>query len=77
MAKLTKVFGAIFCVLGTIYLIVSVFLYMNTSAFLNYNEVKQMTFIHSKTLFFFFVSILLLAAGIIFAKDRVIDNKKH
>jgi hypothetical protein len=50
---------------------------MNTSAFLNYNEVKQMTFIHSKTPFFFFVSILLLAAGIVFAKDRVIDNKKH
>lgn len=77
MAKMTKVFGAIFCVLGAIYLIVSVFLYMNTSAYLNYNEVKQMTFIHSKTPFFFLVSILLLVAGVVFASDKVIDHKKH
>ena len=41
MAKITKVFGAIFCVLGAIYFTVSVFLYMNTSAFLNYNEAKR------------------------------------
>ena len=77
MAKITKVFRAIFCVLGAIYFTVSVFLYMNTSAFLNYNEAKQMTFIQSKTPYFFLVAILLLIFGVIFAKDKVIDKKSH
>lgn len=76
MAKMTKVFGAILCVLGSIYLTVSSFLYMNTSAFLDYNTPKQMTFIQSKTPYFFLVSILILGAGIVLASDRVID-KKH
>lgn len=77
MAKMTKVFGAIFCVLGTIYLIVSTFLYLNTSAHLDYNETKQMTFIHSGTPYFFIVSIILLGFGILLTKDKVLDNNHH
>lgn len=77
MAKMTKVFGAVLCVLGTVYLIVSTFLYMNTNAHLDYNEAKQMTFIHSGTPYYFIVSILLLAAGIAFASDRVLNNNDH
>jgi len=77
MAKMTKVFGAIFCVLGTIYLIVSTFLYMNTSAHLDYNSAKQMSFIQSGTPFFFIVALLILGFGIILAKDKVLDNDHH
>ncbi|HMV15822.1 MAG: hypothetical protein IT275_07075 [Chitinophagales bacterium] len=77
MAKMTKVFGAIFCVLGTIYLTVSIFLYFNTNAHLDYNEAKQMSFIHSGTPFYFIVSILILGFGIVFAKDKVLDNDHH
>ncbi|HRG35502.1 MAG TPA: hypothetical protein PK355_04410 [Chitinophagales bacterium] len=74
---MTKVFGAIFCVLGTIYLTVSIFLYFNTNAHLDYNEAKQMSFIHSGTPFYFIVSILILGFGIVFAKDKVLDNDHH
>jgi hypothetical protein len=77
MAKMTKVFGAIFCVLGTIYLIVSTFLYLNTSAHLDYNSGKQMSFIQSGMPYFFIVSILILGFGIILAKDKIIDNDHH
>ena len=77
MAKMTKVFGAIFCVLGTIYLIVSTFLYLNTSAHLDYNTGKQMSFIQSGTPYFFMVAILILGFGIILAKDKIIDNDHH
>ncbi|MCB0508122.1 MAG: hypothetical protein R2739_10695 [Chitinophagales bacterium] len=74
MAKMTKVFGAIMFVLGNIYLTVTSFLYMNTSAYLDYNETKQMTFIHSGTFFFFLVSILLVGFGVVFACDRVLKD---
>ena len=77
MAKMTKVFGAIFCVLGTIYLTVSIFLYFNTNAHLDFNEAKQMSCIHSGTPFYFIVSILILGFGIVFAKDKVLDNDHH
>jgi dipeptide/tripeptide permease len=77
MAKMTKVFGAIFCVLGTIYLTVSTFLYLNTSAHLDYNAEKPMSFIQSGTPFYFMVSILILGFGIILAKDKVIHNDHH
>lgn len=74
---MTKVFGAIFCILGSIYLTVSIFLYMNTSAFLDYNAEKPMTFIQSKTPYFFLVSVLLLVFGVIFVNDKVIGKKSH
>ena len=77
MAKLTKVFGAIFCVLGTVYLIVSTFLYLNTSAHLDYNTGKQMTFIQSNVAYFFFVAIIILGFGIVLAKDKIISNDHH
>jgi len=77
MAKMTKVFGAIMCVLGTIYLIVSIFLYLNTSAHLDYNEVKQVSFIQTGTPYFFIVSFLILGFGILLAKDKIMDNNHH
>ena len=77
MAKMTKVFGAALCVLGFVYTTVTIFLYMNTNAHLDYNETKQMTFIHSGTPFYFIVSILILGAEIIFAKDKVLNNNDH
>lgn len=77
MAKMTKVFGAIFCVLGTVYFIVSIFLYLNTSASLDYNADKQMSFIHSGTPFFFMVALLIFGFGVLLAKDKVINNDHH
>ncbi len=77
MAKLTKVFGAILCVLGTIYLIVSIFLYLNTSANLDYNTGKLMTIPQSGVFYFFMVAILILGFGILLAKDKIIDKDHH
>ena len=74
---MTKVFGAILCVLGTVYLIVSAFLYLNTSAYLDYNSGKQMSFIQSGTPYFFIVAILILGFGILLSKDKVINNDHH
>ncbi len=77
MAKLTKVFGAIFCVLGTIYLIVSTFLYLNTSAHLDYNTGKQMTLIESGIPYYFLVALLIFGFGVVLAKDKIINNDHH
>ena len=77
MAKLTKVFGAIFCVLGTIYLIVSTFLYLNTSANMDYNTGKQMTFIQSGIPYFFLVASLIFGFGVLLAKDKILNNDHH
>lgn len=77
MAKLTKVFGAIFCVLGSIYLIVSTFLYLNSSANLDYNTGKLQTLPQAGVFYFFVVSILILGFGIILAKDKIINKDHH
>lgn len=77
MAKITKVFGAIFCVLGTVYLIVSAFLYLNTSAHLDYNTGKQMSFIESGMPFYFLVAGLIFGFGYMLAKDKIINNDHH
>ncbi len=77
MAKLTNVFGAILCVLGAIYLTVSIFLYLNSSAYLDYNAVKKLTLSQAGVFYFFMFSILILGFGILFAKDKVLDNNHH
>ncbi len=77
MAKLTKVFGAIFCVLGTIYLTVSIFLYLNSSAHLDYNTGKLQTLPQAGVFYFLMISILIFAFGILLANDKVIDNDHH
>ena len=77
MAKLTKVFGAIFCVLGTIYLIVSTFLYLNTSAHIDYNATKQMSLIQSGIPYYFIVSLLIFGFGVLLAKDKILNNDHH
>ena len=77
MAKMTKVFGAILCVLGTIYLIVSTFLYLNSSANLDYNTGKLQTLSQAGVFYYIMVAVLILGFGIILAKDKVLGNDKH
>ncbi len=74
MAKLTKVFGAILCILGSIYFTVSVFLYLNSSAHLDYNTGKFLTLSQAGVFYFFMFSVILLVFGILLAKDKVLDN---
>ena len=77
MAKLTKVFGAILCVLGSIYLTVSIFLYLNSSSSLDYNAGRLLPISQSGVFYFLMVSVLILGFGIILAKDKVLDNDHH
>lgn len=77
MAKITKVFGAILCVLGTIYLTVSIFLYLNSSAHLDYNTGKLMSMSKAGVFYFFMAAIIILVFGIILANDKVINNDHH
>jgi hypothetical protein len=77
MAKMTKVFGAILCILGTVYTLVSIFLYLNSSAYLDYNTGKLQTLSQAGVFYFLFFGILILGFGIILAKDKVLDNNHH
>lgn len=77
MAKLTKVFGAILCILGGIYFTVSMYLYLNSSAYLDYNTGKLETMPKAGVFYFFVVSVLILGFGILLAKDKVINNDHH
>ncbi len=77
MAKMTKVFGAILCVLGTVYLIVSIFLTLNTSAVLDYNTGKLLTLSQAGVFYYLMIAVLILGFGIILAKDKVLDNDHH
>jgi hypothetical protein len=77
MAKMTKVFGAILCVLGTVYLIVSIFLTLNTSAVLDYNTGKLLTLSQAGVFYYLMIAVLILGFGIVLAKDKVLDNDHH
>lgn len=77
MAKMTKVFGAILCFLGTVLLLVSIFLYLNTSAHLDYNAGKQPTLGKVKLFVPFLFSVLMLTLGVLFSRDRVLDHHDH
>jgi len=77
MAKLTKVFGAILCILGAIYLTVSIFLYLNSSANLDYNTGKLQTMAQAGVVYYLFVAILIFGFGILLAKDKVLNNDHH
>lgn len=74
MAKLTKVFGAIMCFLGTVCLIATTFIYLNSSAYLNYNVDKQPSASQLGIFPFFFLGAALLTFGILFAKDKIMDH---
>ncbi|MBK9328238.1 MAG: hypothetical protein IPM95_02760 [Sphingobacteriales bacterium] len=74
MAKLTKVFGAILCILGFVYFTVSVFLYLNSSAYLDYNTGKFQTMSQAGVFYYFMFSVILLGFGVLLAKDKVLDN---
>lgn len=77
MAKMTKVIGSILVVLGTIYSIVSVFLYLNSSASLDYNTGKLQTMSQAGVIYYAIASAIILIFGIILASDRVLDKDKH
>lgn len=77
MAKMTKVFGAIFCMLGGLYTLISIFLFLNSSAHLDYNTGKLMSMSKAGVFYFLFFSVIILVFGIILAKDKVLDDKKH
>ncbi len=77
MAKMTKVFGAIFLALGTLYTTISIFLYLNSSANLDYNTGKKMTMPQAGVFYYMFFAVLILIIGYILAKDKVLGNNKH
>lgn len=77
MAKMTKVIGSILVVLGTIYSIVSVFLYLNSSASLDYNTGKLQTMSQAGVIYYAIASAIILIFGIILATDRILDKDKH
>jgi hypothetical protein len=77
MAKMTKVFGAILCVLGTVYTLVSIFLYLNSSANLDYNTGKLQTMSQAGVFYYLMFAVIILVFGIILAKDKVLNNDHH
>lgn len=77
MPKMTKVFGAILCVLGFIYLTVSAFLYLNSSAHLDYNTGKLQTMSQAGVFYYAMFAFIIFAFGVILAKDKVLNNDHH
>ncbi len=77
MPKMTKVFGAILCVLGFIYVTVSAFLYLNSSAHLDYNTGKLQTMSQAGVFYYAMFSFIIFAFGVILAKDKVLNNDHH
>lgn len=74
MAKLTKVFGAIMTFVGSIIVLYTFFVYLNSSAHLNYNVEKQPSLAQVKLFYPFLVGFVVLGLGILFAKDRVLEE---
>ena len=77
MAKLTKVFGAILCFLGTVLFLVTTFLYLNTSAHLDYNVDKQLTLGKVGLFVPYLIAVMMLTVGVLFARDRVLESHDH
>lgn len=75
MAKLTKVLGAILSFVGSVILLYSFFVYLNTSAHLNYNVAKQPSIIDVHMVYPFLIGFITLVFGILFVNDKVLSNK--
>ena len=63
---MSKVIGGIFTVIGTLACIYLSFLYMNTSAFLNYNSDKKFFLLDTGLALPMFIFGLMLTIGLIF-----------
>jgi hypothetical protein len=73
MAKLTKVFGSIMIFTGGVLSLYTFFVYLNSSAYLNYNVDKQPSIAQAGFAYPFIIGALLLIFGVLFAKDRKIS----
>lgn len=74
MAKITKVLGAILSFVGSIILLYSFFVYLNTSAHLNYNVAKQPSIIDVKMAYPFLIGFITLVMGLLFANDKILKE---
>jgi len=75
MAKITKVIGAILSFIGSIIILYTFFVYLNSSAHLNYNVAKQPSIIEADFAYPFIVGFIALIFGILFVNDKVLGEK--
>ena len=74
---LTKAFGVVFILYSLLFLTFTYFVYLNSSAHLDYNSDKGLESIGQVHVFYpAFVALILLIFGVILWKDHVIGEKK-
>ena len=75
---LTRVFGVIITILSTVAIIVNTFLFLNSSAYLNYNSEKGLMSLSEAGIFYpYFIAIITLTFGILLVRDKVLDSDHH
>lgn len=70
---ITKVIGVCLVVFSSIWMLITVFLYLNSSAYLDYNAPK-ITLAQAGVFFPFLVFIILFIFGVLLARDKVYEH---
>jgi hypothetical protein len=75
---LTRVFGVVITLLSTVAIIVNTFVYLNSSAYFNYNAAGgKMSLPEAGVFYPYFVAFITLTFGILLLRDRELDNDHH
>lgn len=73
---MTRVFGAAICFLSFVALLVNTFLYLNSSAYLEYNA-PVLSMAKAGVFFPYFVACITMTLGILLVRDRVLESDHH
>ena len=75
---LTRVFGVVITLLSVVAIIVNTFLYLNSSAHLDYNAAGgKMSMPEAGVFYPYFVAAITLTFGILLIRDKELDSDHH
>lgn len=73
---LTRVFGAAICFLSFVAILVNTLLYLNSSAFFDYNA-EKLSLAKAGVFFPYFVAAITMTLGILLVRDRELESDHH
>ena len=75
---LTRVFGVAITILSIVAIIVNTFLYLNSSAYFDYNAAGgKMSLPEAGVFYPYFVAVITLTFGILLVRDRELESDHH
>lgn len=73
---MTRVFGGAICFLSFVVLLVNTFLYLNSTAYFDYNAGTK-SLAQAGVFYPYFIAISTMILGVLLIKDRVLESDHH